>query len=129
MAKSIELEAQIRREIAVQVVKFAEMGIPEEERMAMYFQNFHLNLPYGGRQNNLQKYLDDPRMSKQNGKSLRQFYIDVNATTTEIGVGVEIRRLQLNSRDLAVRNQLFEVAFPVYVALRGKSYTHRDLTQ
>jgi hypothetical protein len=121
------LEKQIRQEIAQKVAQFTEMGMPEEQREAMYFNNFHLKLPYGEKRKLLAAYLDDPRMACQNGKTLRQFFQDVDTAVQEAGIDSQVKKLQPESKHLDTRRKLFDLAFPVYVRLRGMGYTHKDL--
>ena len=96
MAKD-QLEAQIKREVMAQSAQYASRGIPEEEREALYFNNFHLNLPGGGREDNLQDYLDDPRLVKSSGQTLRQFFADMHQAVEISGVADRIKELQPNA--------------------------------
>ena len=126
MSSESSLEDQIRKEIADKSAELANRGVPEDEREALFFNNFHLNLPEGGRERNHKDYLDDPRFNKAGGQTLRQFYDDVSRVVEGFGLGYPIRDIQ-PAKKLDVRRKLFELAFPVYVKLREMGYTHKDL--
>jgi hypothetical protein len=122
----------IRKEIS----DFAKSKNPEDIRITyegcifcVYFNNFHLNLPFGGRRDRMKDYLDDIRFATRRGEVLRVFYANIDRIVQEAGIDLELlRRLQADSKRIIVRENLFKLTLPAYLILRNRGYNKTDLT-
>ncbi|QQG38792.1 MAG: hypothetical protein HYS32_04310 [Candidatus Woesearchaeota archaeon] len=112
--------------------RIIELEIEEAERIygsnweRAFFNNFHGNLPGGWRRKVDDEILDrKPAIGLRLGKTLREFFGDVDRVLGELGIDVVgIEQLQINSRT----EEVLRKARPTYVALRVSGYTHYDLT-
>jgi hypothetical protein len=126
-------ELEIRKEIK-EFLDTLPPTIPFEEREEnYYFNNFHLNLPgKSSKRNNMEQggYLDDSRLVRGNGKTLREFYKDIDNALEESGINlIQLEELMKDASSLETRKKIFKLCFPAYVLLRQRGYTKSDLTK
>ena len=120
------LEAQIREEIKARVDRLPA-DLPDRGEI-YYFNNFHLKLPQSGQREILADYLEDPRLACQNGRTLGQFFADVDLALQKTGIDMtKLGALMQRYREAGIRKRIFEIVFPAYVRLREMGYTHKDL--
>ena len=127
-----QVEDMVRAEIEVSMkdylARHPEAG--EDFAYRLYFNNFNLRLPFGGRREQREEagQLDQP-FNDGSGRTSREFYADMDDAIAERGLDLEkIRVLQQEGkRDVRKMRQLFEMTFPVYVMLRSMGYTRREL--
>jgi len=127
-----KLEATIRAEIEESTRDYSTRYPEDSEDLAycMYFNNFHLRLPFGGRRALLEQsgMMDLPLLDggeKTNG----QLYLDMDEVIEEVGLDLaRVETLQPEAkRNIHKRRELLELAFPVYVGLRERNYTRSEL--
>jgi len=101
----------------------------EATRYCLFFNNFNLNLPcLPSRRGGTQPFLDNPEMSKENGKTLRQFYDDIDKAIGVCGIDTQLMtQLASQSIDMEKRKELYELILPVYAELLAEGYSVHDL--
>lgn len=127
-----QIETIVRAEIEASMKDYLARYPQDGEDLAycIFFNNFHLSLPYGGRKELLEQSgdLDIPKVD--GGKrTIRELYSDMDEIIEERGLDLNrFKVLQQEARkDIHKRRELLELAFPVYVMLRELGYTRKEL--
>ena len=96
----------------------------------IYFNNFSSYLPFGIRRKQAEflEGLDSPKYAVA-GKTLRQFYRDIDQAIQEEGIDIgQIERLQQRViGDIKAKGELLRLVIPVFIRLRQMGYSYEDL--
>ena len=128
-----QVEETVQAEIKTSMRDYLAKHPEDEEDLAycIFFNNFHLKLPFSGRREMLEQFGGTPDEPLVDGgeRTCREFYSDLDDLIAERGLNLDkIRILQQEGRrDIHKRKQLLELAFPVYVMLRKLGYTRKEL--
>ena len=126
---------KLREEVWSQIKVYMENVNESDDKDTMYcffFNNFILNFPCPPtRRTSLQNVLDDPRFNRDNGQSLRQFYMDIDSAIESCGIDIPLMAKLAHEgvNEMSKRKELYELMLPVYVELLARGYTRGDLVR
>ena len=109
--------------------------IPENEWYCMYFNNYHLRLPFSLQRETLKNYREH-KFSEDSEKTFGQLWDDIDILIEKCEIDIDkIKTLvtnvegnkQTSEKHLIERKELFELVFPVYVGLKLIGYTNPEL--